>query len=191
MILKMILPLIKTFISLNGLNNKPLKMKILNTPFLSLLLFVFSFNGIAQESNLTPNARLERLESLSQEQKVLLKERREIIKSLREDFKASLSETQSAILKNDSMDKRQRRKAFVESLTEEQRSLYRAMREGVHQSRGAYHKSLSEDQKRKIKQRYKRKKNHHHKGTEEPFSPAPPAPPESPEPIENDEGSFD
>ena len=118
-----------------------------------------------------------------------MKERREIIKSLRADFKASLNETQSAILKNDSMDKRQRRKAFVESLTEEQRALYRAMREEVHQSRGDYHKSLSEDQKRKIKQRHKHKRNHNHKRVEEPFS-VPPAPPESPEPIKNDEGNI-
>lgn len=88
------------------------------------------------------------------------------------------------------MDKRQRRKAFVESLTEEQRALYRAMREEVHQSRGDYHKSLSEDQKRKIKQRHKHKRNHHHKGVEEPFSPAPPAPPESPEPVKNEEENF-
>ena len=98
-------------------------MKILKTPFLPLFLLVFSLNGLAQESSQTNNPKLERLESLSQEQKALLKERREIIKSLRADFKASLNETQSAILKNDSMDKRQRRKAFVESLTEEQRAL--------------------------------------------------------------------
>ena len=124
-------------------------MKIFKTPFLPIFLLAFSLNSIAQESNQATNPKLERLESLSQEQKALLKERREIIKSLRADFKASLSETQSAILKNDSMDKHQRRKAFVESLTEEQRALYRVMRDGVHQSRGAYHKSLSEDQKRK------------------------------------------
>ena len=92
-------------------------------------------NGQAQESSQTNNPRLERLESLSQEQKALLKEQREIIKSLRADFKASLSETQRAILKNDSMDKRQRRKDFIESLTEEQRKLYRAMQDWVHQSR--------------------------------------------------------
>ena len=160
-------------------------MKIFKTSFLPLFLLVYSLNGQAQESSQTINPKLERLESLSQEQKALLKERREIIKSLRADFKASLSETQSAILKNDSMDKRQRRKAFIESLTEEQRKLYRAMRDGVHQSRGAYHKSLSEDQKRKIKERHKHRKKHHHKGVEELFSPAPPAPPESPESIGN------
>ena len=165
-------------------------MKKLKTSFLPLFLLVFSLNGLAQESSHTNNPKLERLESLSQEQKALLKERREIIKSLRADFKASLNETQSAILKNDTMDKRQRRKAFVESLTEEQRALYRAMREQVHQSKGDYHKSLSEDQKRKIKQRYKRKRKHHHNGAEEPFSPAPPAPPESPEPIKNEEDNF-
>ena len=189
MILKMIWPSIKTFFSSHGLNDKALKMKILKTPFLPLFLLVFSLNGLAQESSQTNNPKLERLESLSQEQKALLKERREIIKSLRADFKASLNETQSAILKNDSMDKRQRRKAFVESLTEEQRALYRAMREEVHQSRGDYHKSLSEDQKRKIKQRHKHKRKHH-QGVEEPFSPAPPAPPESPEPIKNEEYNF-
>lgn len=160
-------------------------MKIFKIPFLPLFLLVFSLNGQAQESSQTNNPRLERLESLSQEQKALLKEQREIIKSLRADFKASLHETQRAILKNDSMDKRQRRKAFIESLTEEQRKLYRAMQEWVVQSRGAYHKSLSEDQKRKIKQRYKHRKKNHHKKVEEIFSPALPTPPESPEPNGN------
>ena len=186
----MIWPSIKTFFSFHGLNDKALKMKILKTLFLPLFLLVFSFNGLAQESSQINNPKLERLESLSQEQKVLLKERREIIKSLRADFKASLNEMQSAILKNYSMDKRKRRKTFVESLTKEQRALYRAMREEVHQSRGDYHKSLSEDQKRKIKQRYKHKKKHHHKGVEEPFSPAPTAPLESPELIKNEEENL-
>jgi len=176
---------------LDSLIVKALKMKILKTPFLFLLLLIFSLNALAQESSLTPNPKLERLESLSQEQKALLKERREIIKSLRADFKASLNETQNAILKNDSMDKRQRRKAFVESLTEEQRILYRTMREEVHQSRGDYHKSLSEDQKRKIKHRSKGKRKHHHKEVEEPFSPDSPAPPESPKPIKNIEEDLD
>lgn len=169
-------------------------MKILKT----LFLLVFSLNGLAQESSQINNPKLERLESLSQEQKVLLKERREIIKSLRADFKASLNETQSAILKNDSMDKRKRRKTFIESLTKEQRALYRAMREEVHQSRGDYHKSLSEDQKRKIKQRHKHKKKHHHKGVEEPFSqetfPFTKEPLQllqsPPEPIKNEEGNL-
>jgi hypothetical protein len=187
----MIWPSIKTFFSFHGLNDKALKMKILKTLFLPLFLLVFSFNGLAQESSQINNPKLERLESLSQEQKALLKERRKIIKCLRADFKASLNETQSAILKNDSMDKYLRRKAFVKSLTEEQRALYRAMREEVHQSRGAYHKSLSEDQKRKIVQRHKHKRKHHHKGVEEPFSPPPPAPPEAPEPIKNIKEDLD
>ena len=115
-------------------------MKLYQNSFLSLLVLFFSWSNFAQE---TPqiNQKLERLENLSQEQKVLLKERREIIKSLREDFKSSLTEVQMAILKNDSMDKHQRRKKFVQSLTEEQRSLYCLMREGVHQTRGDYHKS--------------------------------------------------
>jgi hypothetical protein len=157
-------------------------MKTLKTPFLSLLLLFFALYVKAQETTIENSPKLERLESLSQEQKALLKERREIIKSLRADFKASLTEAQSAILKNDSMEKRERRKAFVASLTEAQRSLYRVMREGVHQSRGAYHKSLSKDQKDKIKKRHKHKRKHGHKGVEEPFAPAPP---EQPEPIKN------
>ena len=138
-------------------------MKKLKTPFLAFLLLIFSLNGIGQETSSTTNPKLERLESLSQEQKALLKERREIIKSLRADFKASLSESQSAILKNDSMDKHERRKTFLESLTEEQRTLYRAMKEGVRHSRGAYLKSLSEDQKEKIKKRHQHKRKHGHK----------------------------
>lgn len=160
-------------------------MKTFRTPFLPFLLVFFSFCVNAQEKSTSNNAKLERLESLSQEQKILLKERREIIKSLSADFKASLTDAQSSILKNDSMNKKQRRKEFVESLTDAQRVLYRAMREGVRQSRGAYHKSLSKDHKDKIKKRHKHKKKHGHRGVEKPFAPAPPAPPEQPEPIKN------
>ena len=62
----MIWPLIKTFFSFHGLNDKALKMKILKTLFLPLFLLVFSFNGQAQESSQINNPKLERLESLSQ-----------------------------------------------------------------------------------------------------------------------------
>ena len=64
----MIWPSIKTFFSFHGLNDKALKMKILKT----LFLLVFSFNGLAQESSQINNPKLERLESLSQEQKSLI-----------------------------------------------------------------------------------------------------------------------
>ena len=106
----MISPSIKTFFSFIGLNNKALKNENIKNTFFALFLLVFSLNGQAQESSQTNNPRTGTFRKSFTRAKALLKEQREIIKSLRADFKASLSETQRAILKNDSMDKRQRRK---------------------------------------------------------------------------------
>lgn len=125
-----------------------------------ILSFVFfnlmTINGYGQGTD----AKVDRLNDLTKQQKILLEERREIIKSLRNDFKASLSDAQKALLANDSMNKRQRREEFILSLDEDQKIIYRAMREGVREAKGAYRKSLSKDQKHKIMKRRGHKMKH-------------------------------
>lgn len=126
--------------------------------FLTLLFSSAISTLFAQDSTTeTMSSTVVRLNALSEQQQLLLEQRREIIKTLRAEFKASLSEEQHALLKNDSMDKKERRKAFFMSLNDQQKELYKMMRDGVHQSRGAYRKSLSKRQKRSLLKRRKQK----------------------------------
>jgi recombinational DNA repair ATPase RecF len=117
------------------------------------LFFFFSLIVFAQteaEIVVEENQKINRLRELTAQQKELLKERREILKSLRAEFKQSLTEEQQQLLKNDSMNKKERREKFMESLSETQNRTYREMCKGIQHSRGEYHQSLSKEQKEKI-----------------------------------------
>ena len=147
----------KTFSFLRGLNKEQIDMKTHYIYFSLLYFFAISTVFAQQQTSKTSSATAQRLKALTEQQKQLLAERREIIKTFRTEFKASLSEQQKALLKNDSMDKKERRKTFFMSLDDEQKEMYKLMRDGVHKSRGAYRKSLSKTQKRSILKKRKHK----------------------------------
>lgn len=156
-----------------------LKKKLLPYFVFSMVL---SFAQTSTIDSLRESSALSRLRELTEQQKALLQERREIIKQLKAEFKASLTEVQKQLLENDSMDKPMRRKAFYESLTDGQKAIYRAMRKGVDASRGVYRKSLSKDQKHKIMKRRKHKLKHKDNQSAPALPPIPPASPKKENP---------
>lgn len=137
-------------------------MKKIMLPFLLIALSP-NLTLLAQQQNIDANTDVARLKELSEQQKEILIEQRELIKKLHTEFKSTLTEQQKALLKNDSMDIHKRKEAFVNSLNEDQKTIYRLIRKGVHQSRGNFHKSLSKEQKKKLGRHKKHKKSHENK----------------------------
>jgi len=108
--------------------------------FLILWMQLFFVTPAFAQSTATSTSTIARLTQLSEQQKEILKERKAIIKDLRESFKASLTNEQKALLRNDSMPRKERRVTFVKSLTENQKAIYKALHQGVNRSRGEFHK---------------------------------------------------
>ena len=93
--------------------------------FLILWIQLFFVTPVFAQPTTTSTSTIDRLTQLSEQQKEILKERKAIIKDLRESFKASLTDEQKALLRNDSMPRKERRSTFVKSLTEEQKPFTR------------------------------------------------------------------
>jgi len=102
--------------------------------------------AMAQDMN-KDQVRTQTRENLTEEQHLMLQERKQERIMLREQFKASLTEEQKAILQNQEMTQEQKREQLRECFTDEQR----AMLQNQMQVREAMRGSLTEAQKDQIR----------------------------------------
>lgn len=120
----------------NRCNTNQTIMRYFNFSFLSIFLFLCT--TLWSQSSENTSQTIDRLNELSAQEKILLKERKEVIKALQLRFKATLSDTQKALLKNDSLPRKKRRAMFIKTLTSEQKTIYEAIHRDVNRYRGYF-----------------------------------------------------
>lgn len=113
---------------------------------LLLTLFVLTLGtlkGHAQDKEL--------ISTLTTEQKRLLQEQRDVMKSNREAFKASLTAEQLAILKDQSLNKEQQRAALVATFTETQKALLNDNKEKVRSLKEEFRTTITKEQRQQLR----------------------------------------
>lgn len=96
-------------------------------------------------------------ENLSEEQKDMLQERKQLATENRDAFKATLTDEQRAILENQEMTREEKQEALQATLTEEQKELLANNRAAMKAQREAFRETLDGDQKAAMKKRMLRK----------------------------------
>ena len=101
----------------------------------------------------------ETLNSLTVEQKKIIKDQRDQIKQKRELFKASLTEEQKKILNNKNLSKQERQGALMLSLNKNQMLLLQNHRESVKQNKLYFKNTITKQQRYQIRSKLQDHRN--------------------------------
>ncbi len=132
-------------------------IKIITLVVFGLLVGISSME--AQQVQNRSQANKVAMENLTEAQKLMLQQQRELIKHNRETFKASLSAEQLAILENAALTKQQRRTALIASFTKGQQQLLQQQKMNMQMVRQQFKSTLTDDQLQQIRMRLRGYKN--------------------------------
>jgi len=132
-------------------------IKIITLAVFGLLVGISSIE--AQQVQNKSQVNKVAMENLTEAQKLMLHEQRELIKHNREAFKSSLSAEQLAILENVEMTKQEKHSALVASFSTAQQKLLQEQRMNVRAIRQQFRSTLTNEQLQQIRTRLHANKN--------------------------------
>ncbi|MGB2252485.1 MAG: hypothetical protein ACPH28_01835, partial [Flavobacteriaceae bacterium] len=123
-------------------------MKKSKTTYALLLLTTLWFGGLVAQDKTPPKI-------YTPKQLEMIESQRELVKQNREAFRNSLSEEQKGLLKDNSLSMKERQQALMKTLTANQKEALKGNRESLKKLKDAFSKSLTEKQKTALKLRKK------------------------------------